>query len=103
MTQVNMPEPVTYAHFTPEGLIRMWSREKTNLQSVTDYLEREPEALITTTQAEAYAEARVREALEEAAKICWEMQSAPEFGKDDKDRWLAIAESRIRSMIKDNQ
>lgn len=56
---------------------------------------------ITTTQAEAYADARVREALEDAAKICWEMQSAPEFGKDDKDRWLAIAESRIRSMIKE--
>lgn len=52
---------------------------------------------------EAYANARVREVLEGAAKICWEMQSAPEFGKDDKDRWLAIAESRIRSMIKDNQ
>ena len=58
-------------------------------------------ALITTTKAEAYADARVRGALEEAAKICWEMQSAPEFGKDDKDRWLAIAESRIRSMIKE--
>lgn len=48
---------------------------------------------------EAYADARVREALEEAAKICWEMQSAPEFGKDDKDHWLAIAERRIRALI----
>ena len=57
--------------------------------------------LITTTQAEAYANARVREALEEAAMICWEMQSKPEYGKDDKDRWLAIAEHRIRALIPD--
>lgn len=40
-----------------------------------------------------------REALEEAATICWEMQSRPEFGKDDKDHWLAIAEKRIRNLI----
>jgi len=49
--------------------------------------------------AEAYANARVREALEEAAMTCWEMQSKPEYGKDDKDRWLAIAEQRIRALI----
>lgn len=55
--------------------------------------------LITTTQAEAYKDACVREALEEAAQICWEMQSSPEFGKDDKDHWLAIAERRIRALI----
>lgn len=48
---------------------------------------------------EAYADARVRAALEEAATLCWEMQSRPEFGKDDKDRWLAIAEQRIRALI----
>lgn len=57
------------------------------------------ESTYSLPQMEAYKDACVREYLEEAAKICWEMQSAPEFGKDDKDRWLAIAESRIRALI----
>lgn len=95
MTQVKMPEPVGYLYQT--GKFRT-----VDLKLFEDIpYNTTVKGVITITQAEAYADARVREALEGAAKICWEMQSAPEFGKDDKDRWLAIAESRIRSMIKE--
>lgn len=84
MSKVTMPEPFMYVIMEPDG------NEAGLYQEV---------ALITTTQAEAYADARVREALEKAAQICWEMQSSPEFGKDDKDHWLAIAERRIRALL----
>jgi len=69
MSKITMPEPVTYAHFTKDGLVRMWSRNPANLQAVTEAIGKQPTALITTEQAEAYAAARVREALEDAAKV----------------------------------
>src|SRR5690606_30822418 len=44
--------------------------------------------LITTTQAEAYADARVREALEEAAKICEDraMKNEAAVSADEPDQ-----------------
>lgn len=98
MSNVKMPEPVAKVM---DGYSIFWAGSGPIFPLVDRNKVKVGNLLITTTQAEAYADARVREALEGAAKICWEMQSAPEFGKDDKDRWLAIAESRIRSMIKE--
>ena len=73
MTQVKMPEPVAFRWRVPiedsdgrqcgesdwkfgteKGGLPWWTRD----------------SLITTTQAEAYAQAQVREALEKAASIC---------------------------------
>ena len=57
MTKTQMPEPVAAVI---EGIIRQ--RRGADLD--------EGETLITTTQAEAYADARVREALERAIEAC---------------------------------
>src|SRR5690606_20842788 len=97
---IPMPEPVAW--ITNESLYglkagRTNSKGAVPVHASRSYVAKTP--LITTTQAEAYADARVREALEIAAQICWEMQSSPEFGKDDKDHWLAIAERRIRALL----
>jgi len=70
MSTVKMPGPVAYAHIAKDGFIRMWSKEKTNLKAVTESIGKEPIALITTDQAEAYKDTCVREALEEAAGLC---------------------------------
>src|SRR5690625_1741390 len=55
--------------------------------------------LITTEQAEAYANARVREALEEAARQCWLLRCSDEFEPEIQDRLLKQAEDRIRALI----
>lgn len=63
MTKTQMPEPVTYAIFAEKGNIRIGSRAPGCLPDADS---RGPMChLITTTLAEAYAEARVREALED--------------------------------------
>ena len=74
--KVTMPEPVTYAHFTEDGLIRMWSRNPGHLQAVTEATGKQPTALITTTQAEAYKDACVREALEEAYQSARDVEAS---------------------------
>src|SRR5690554_980152 len=63
MTKIQMPEPVAYAIFA-ENNIRLWSNEPQDLPDL-DCLG-PMHQLITTDQAEAYADARVREALLEA-------------------------------------
>lgn len=99
MTKVKMPDPV--AHMTQSGSRVLTDREARSMQVAgwdrNKHLEYYSVPLISVANAEAYANARVRVALEEAATVCWEMQSNPEYGKDDKDRWLAIAEQRIRA------
>lgn len=65
MTKTTMPEPVAYAH-------RDILRRKDTVERIhpTPKYGTESVSLITTDQAEAYAAAKVREALEEAAKVC---------------------------------
>ncbi|WP_394065392.1 hypothetical protein [Alcaligenes sp. WGS1538] len=53
----------------------------------------------TSAQMEAYAAAKVREALEEAAHICWSMQCSDECERELHDRLLSNAEKRIRALI----
>lgn len=45
--------PIAYAHISDRGLIRIWSKEKTDLDSVTKEIGKEPVSLITLEQAEA--------------------------------------------------
>ena len=66
MTKVTMPDPVAWAHFTRDGLIQIWSRQKTDVDSLERIKGKQPDALITTTQAQAYKDACVKAALEEA-------------------------------------
>lgn len=61
MTQVKMPEPVAKVYIG--NPVRYEHIDAWDLDIGTHML-------ITTTQAEAYAKARVREALENAAGIC---------------------------------
>lgn len=63
MTQVKMPEPVAFLVDWPDepDLGHYFAEEQATIGR--------SQPLITTTQAEAYADARVREALEEAAEI----------------------------------
>src|SRR5699024_5611674 len=63
--KATMPEPVAYAIFAENGNIRLWSTEPRDLPDLDSL--GPMRQLITTNQAEAYADARVREALEEAA------------------------------------
>lgn len=95
MSNVNMLDPVAYMEIMKSG-----TGHKTGLYfdkvrgfPVGDY------ELYTEDQIEAYANARVKEALKEAAAICWDMKSWTECGKDGKDYWLSIAERRIRDLI----
>jgi len=104
MSKIKMPEPVTYAHFTEEGVIRMWSRNPDNLQAVTEAIGKQPTALITTTQAEAYADARVREALEQAAKQCeGRYQPWGNLADDRAADCMSRAAGRIRALIPPQQ
>lgn len=64
MSKVTMPEPVAIAYESADGLPAF------NLTVDGALSLRTGDALITTTQAEAYADARVRGALEEAARSC---------------------------------
>ena len=99
MTQVKMPEPVAWLHVCrkkPElrGLLYEKSAPELAARGFV------PEPLITTTQAKAYADARVREALEEAAQLC----DAQHFGGDNDDDlgWTSCAANLahdIRALI----
>jgi hypothetical protein len=59
MTQVKMPKPVAFRSKDTPYLFSLGGPETAGF-----------DGLITTEQAEAYANARVREALEKAAGIC---------------------------------
>lgn len=65
--KTTMPDPVAYAIFAENGNIRIWSKEPQDLPDLDSL--GPMHQLITTTQAEAYADARVREALEQAAVV----------------------------------
>ena len=103
MTQkMEMPEPVTYAHITDAGFIRMWSREKTNLRAVTESIGREPVALITTDQAEAYKDACVREALDLAYQSAREVEKnllADHLQHVSGPAAVSYVANRIRALI----
>lgn len=93
MSKVQMPEPVAWAHFTRDGLVQIWSRRKTDVASLENVVGRPPEAVITTTQAEAYAAAKVREALEAAADLArakYEeaMKRREGFDRDSDEAWI---------------
>ena len=69
MTKVTMPEPVAWVRRHPDGTLTAEFLE----DAVISPTRKQSGAwmpMITTTQAEAYADARVREALEEAAALC---------------------------------
>ncbi len=72
--QTKMPEPVAYAIFAENGNIRLWSTEPCDLPDLDSL--GPMHHLITTDQAEAYAAAKAREALEEAASIAGEKSAA---------------------------
>jgi len=67
MSKVTMPDPVAYAIFSENGNIRIWSRVPRDLPDLDSL--GPMHQLITTAQAEAYAAAKVREVLEEAAIV----------------------------------
>lgn len=64
MTKVTMPEPVAIAYETKDGGVIFTA---TTYGAIT--LKR-GDSVIATTQAEAYADARVREASTEVAEMC---------------------------------
>lgn len=64
MTKVTMPEPVAWMHEEFDHTIT-----DNNKRAASSTFSRYRYGLITTTQAEAYADAKVREALEEAASV----------------------------------
>src|SRR5690606_16950178 len=68
MSNVPMPEPVGFLHICrKKPMVRTFSfREKSKELAVRGYF---PFPVITTTQAKAYADARVKEVLEEAQRI----------------------------------
>jgi len=100
MTNVPMPEPVAviapaYALFWASGdtLTRICERTGAKVGSL----------LITTTQAEAYADARVREALEAALREMVELAADTRANKElvAHESWIAnCAANRIRALIK---
>lgn len=67
MTQVKMPEPVAFRSKDTPYLFGLGGPETAGF-----------DGLITTEQAEAYAKARVREVLEYAATVVWELQNNPQ-------------------------
>lgn len=108
MSKVTMPEPVAaiapaYVLFWASGdtLTRICERTGAKVGSL----------LITTTQAEAYADARVREALDAAAKICDDraMRNEAAVSADEPDEasslraaaWqMGVCARDIRALIK---
>lgn len=82
--KTKMPEPFGWLlDCLPNGGLAFQRERPCEMQSLVN----STCAVFTTDQAEAYANARVREALEEAARLCWESQSKTE------------AEGRIRALI----
>ena len=81
--KATMPEPVAYAIFAENGNIRLWSTEPRDLPDLDSL--GPMRQLITTNQAEAYADARVREALEEAAQTCEARIGTGDAGIDTSD------------------
>lgn len=71
MTKVTMPDPVAYAIFAENGNIRLWSKEPQDLPDLNSL--GPMRQLITTEQAEAYAAAKVKEALLEAYRSMQEL------------------------------
>jgi len=107
---IPMPEPVAWAHFTKDGLIQIWSRKKTDVESMERLMGKRPDDLITTSQAEAYADARVREAqqwqpIETAPKdgsrviLAWGGKSMSGFFLDNSNSPMPWAGWRTESMV----
>lgn len=95
-------EPVAYLHTCrkkPSSKALKWQKDDPTLKS-KGYV---AEPLVTVDQAEAYAAAKVREALEEAAKVCDEYWKAiePSNRHYDEGRMDAadILEQRIEELI----
>lgn len=101
MSQVKMPEPVTWVRQHPDGALTAEFLENEVIEPVRKQ-SGAWKPLITTTQAEAYADARVREALEEAAAIADQksrigvLRSLEATHKSDAAREIAGA---IRALI----
>lgn len=72
--KTTMPEPVARGIFYQSVMPQGWAYNKEAAQAIADEnypeLKVEVKPLITTDQAEAYAAAKVREALEEAIDLC---------------------------------
>lgn len=102
MSQVKMPEPVAeIRHEANITIFDITAEGKSLCLTVGS-------KFITTDQAEAYANERVREALEAAAKQVWEIRERVGGGMPVKyaqhERnvvlpYLNVAEDRIRALI----
>lgn len=106
MSKAAMPEPAAYAN--AENLekysVQLTFTEKPSHRGITFI------GLVTTAQAEAYATARVREALEEAAKVCDDRANQNELAvsEDEPDEasslrsaaWqMSVCARAIRALI----
>jgi len=102
---IPMPEPVAWRskYKSEPGMIGQypWSYVERSLRqpSLNNY---DIEALITTTQAEAYAAAKVREALEKAASLCDELANNDE-NSGEYAGCAAHSAARIRALIPKDQ
>lgn len=98
MERVTMPEPVARATVHMHQDRRQFSLAELGTEAVGELTWGEYD-LITTDQAEAYAAAKVREALEGAAKICDETYVEP--GDLQVESCYEAAE-KIRALIPHN-
>lgn len=96
MTNATMPEPVAWRiRFAVSGDFDQIDYHSHN--AIGDYRAIYPDAtstpLITTDQAEAYAAAKVREALEEAALFCEGLHR--QFSEEDARRFMHQLRGKI--------
>jgi hypothetical protein len=71
-------------HLTKGGA-QDWLRHLFALETAAAPAQAEPDAIRNT-------------ALEEAAQECWKLQARPEFEPEIQDKWLKIAENKIRAL-----
>ena len=96
MSKVTMPEPVAWRIYRSKRWCFAYAAGRNLCQCTGDW-----QGLVTTDQAEAYAAAKVSEALEEAARICdaqskeWDSDSL--ITEKDYAEFCAVS---IRALIK---
>lgn len=100
MTKVTLPEPVAYAIKAANTgkVVSVCLASDAGYQGVDQMAQEHVNPLISTDQLEAYTDVKVREALEEAAQVCWSLRCSDEFDPEIQDRLLKLAEDKIRAM-----
>jgi len=96
MSKATMPSPSAYLYTTPSGA-RVVDLKRVDLDTPGLAISE----LITTTQAEAYADAVRREALEEAAQACEARigTGCPGIGTEEYDQEAQECAQAIRALI----